>query len=125
MPKYQFDHVHVYTRDPDKTSEFYQKMFGAVIENKVDLGGGKIAVTLDIKGTKLLVSTPWNQDDPLGLSHFGIRTDNLEKTVSDFKKSGVKFTDDITKVSPDFMFANMKAPEGVGIELIQHGKFQE
>ncbi len=117
MPKYEFDHIHLMSTDPDKTADFYVKMFGARLVKKAEISGGRFAIKLDLKGVPLLISPPRNPGDPVGLSHFGVRTDKLEEAVDEFKKKGVKFPVEITKVNPNLTISYLEAPEGVQIEL--------
>jgi lactoylglutathione lyase len=121
MPEYTFDHIHLRSMDPVKTAEFYRKMFGAkIIATRTD--AGRTTVNMDLKGVTVLINQPPAGDTQTGLVHFGIRTDNLEESVADFKKKGVKFTQEIRQVRPNFKMSFMTAPEDVPIEL-QQGQF--
>jgi lactoylglutathione lyase len=117
VPNYWFDHVHLISPDPRKTAEFYEKMFGARQVSMRDLGNGRVVVNLNLNGTTILVSPQRDDNARTGLDHFGIRTDNLDKAVDELKTNGVKFTQDITEVRPDFKISFLLAPENVSIEL--------
>ncbi len=116
MPNYWFDHLHLISPDPVKTAEFYEKMFGVrkVIRT---LGEGRVLVELTLNGTTVLVSKPRGDSAPFGLGHFGIRTDNLNKAAEELRAKGIRFTQDITEVTPGFKISFVLAPENVPIEL--------
>ena len=121
MPEYTFDHIHLRSPDPIKTAESYEKMFGAKRISARDQGDGRASAKLDLKGVTILINQA-REGDPVGLVHFGIRTDKLEDSVSVMKEKGVVFTQDVRQVRPDFKMSFLTAPEGVSIEL-QEGQF--
>src|SRR5215475_4056581 len=60
MNKLTFDHIHLFTRDPEATATFYERMFGAEVirstqegKPRIDLklGGANIFI-LDVSGTQ-------------------------------------------------------------------------
>lgn len=121
MPEYYFDHIHLRSPDPIKTAEFYEQMFGAKRISARDVGDGRASAKLDLNGVTILIGQG-REGDPVGLVHFGIRTDNLDQSVVAMKEKGVKFSQDIRQVRPDFKMSFLVAPEGVPIEL-QEGQF--
>ena len=122
MPEYYFDHLHLRSPDPLKTAEFYEKMFGAKRIRAVDNGDGRASARLDLKGVTILINQVKEGDPTVGLHHFGIRTDKLEESVTAMKGKGVKFSQDIRQVRPDFKMSFLVAPDNVPIEL-QEGQF--
>ncbi len=121
MPEYWFDHIHLRSPDPVKTAKFYEQMFGARLVSSRDAGDGRAMVKLDLKGITILINQQAG-DAQTGLVHFGIRTDKLDESVTAMKEKGVKFTQDIRQVRPDFKMSFLVAPENVSIEL-QEGQF--
>lgn len=122
MPEYWFDHIHLRSPDPVKTAEFYEQMFGAKRVSMRDEGDGRAMVKLDLKGITILINQQTGEGAQTGLVHFGIRTDKLDEAVVAMKEKGVKFTQDIRQVRPDFKMSFLVAPEEVPIEL-QEGQF--
>ncbi len=117
MPTYTFDHIHLISPDPEKTADFYEKMFGAKKSIR-DLGGGRKAVAVDLNGTKILIrGKNEGEADKPSLDHYGIRTDNLEKAVAELKKQGITFTMEIRQLRPDMKISFLRTPDGVSIEL--------
>ena len=122
MPEYWFDHIHLRSPDPVRTAEFYEQMFGAKRVSSRDAGDGRAMVKLDLKGITILINQQTGEGTQTGLVHFGIRTDKLDESVAVMKKKGVKFTQDIRRVRPDFKMSFLVAPQDVSIEL-QEGQF--
>ena len=122
MPEYWFDHIHLRSPDPVKTAEFYEQMFGAKRVSMRDEGDGRAMVKLDLKGITILINQQTGEGAQTGLVHFGIRTDKLDEAVAAMKERGVKFTQDIRQVRPNFKISFLVAPEDVSIEL-QEGQF--
>jgi lactoylglutathione lyase len=119
MPQYYFDHIHLRSPDPIKTAEFYEQMFGAKrISTRNE--PGRVSVNLELSGVTILIGQA-REGDPIGLVHFGIRTEKLDESVAALKEKGVKFSQDIREVRPDFKMSFLVAPEGVPIEL-QEGR---
>ena len=121
MAEYWFDHIHLRSLDPLKTAEFYEQNFGARRISSRDTGDGRASAKLDLKGVTILINQA-KEGDPTGLVHFGIRTDKLDESVATMKEKGVKFTQDVRQVRPDFKMSFLAAPENVSIEL-QEGQF--
>ena len=127
MPSYWFGHVHLVSTDPMKAAEFYEEMFDAKRDNVRELGAGRIAVGLDIKGVRVMIMSARNEnqnaeDSPkkrYGLEHFGMYTDDLETAVAGLKAKGVKFVEDIAVGSAGSKIAFLMAPDNVMIELVE------
>ena len=107
MPSYWYHHVHLYSPDALKTAEFYEKMFAAKKVATRKFPDGHTSITLDVKGSKILVTepAPGSAAGPSGLEHFGMETDDIEAAVADLKAQGAKFRDEITEVRPGLKIA--------------------
>ncbi|MDO8717086.1 MAG: VOC family protein [Dehalococcoidales bacterium] len=119
MPKYTFDHIHLMSPDPVKTAEFYQNMFGASLINTRDLGNGRVSVTLKLDRVTVLISQSTGDSAQSGLSHFGLRVDNMNEAVDELKAKDVKFTREITQIGSGAKIAYLLAPENVSVELVE------
>jgi catechol 2,3-dioxygenase-like lactoylglutathione lyase family enzyme len=116
MQKYKFDHIHLMSPNPEKTAEFYQKMFNARMQEPVDLGQGRIMLSLDLGGVTVLISKTADEKQ-YGLAHFGISTPHLKEAVAELKAKNVKFPMEITKISPQLTISFVDAPDNVRLEL--------
>lgn len=126
MPNYWCHHVHLISRDPSKTAEFYESMFGAKRTGVRQLEGGGTIINLDLHGMGIFVMSP--RSKPLtsnlpqtgyALEHFGLRTDDLDTAVKELKKKGVKFIMDIMEVNPSLKTSFFIDPENVPVELLE------
>jgi catechol 2,3-dioxygenase-like lactoylglutathione lyase family enzyme len=117
MPIYKYHHEHLMSPDPEKTAEFYVKMFGAQKGPAMKLPSGGVSVPLKLNGSTILVSG--RPKPPYGLDHFGIATDDLDVTVKELKAAGAKFTMEITQIRPGTRIAFFQAPDNVLIELVE------
>ncbi len=125
MPTFKFHHIHLMSRDPRATAQYYQRVFGAkVTESVVD---GKTRFNLDMHGLTALLflgedKMPSSPPGPyLGLDHFGFQVDNLDETAAELKRRGAEFSMEPHTVRPGVKIAFVRAPENVRIELMQYG----
>ena len=116
MPKYKFDHIHLMSPDPRKTAEFYQEMFGATLVSLHDRGNGRVMINLNLDGVNFLITKAADEKQS-GLAHFGLRVDDLKEAAGELKAKNVKFTREVTEVSPQLKISFLQAPENVPIEL--------
>jgi catechol 2,3-dioxygenase-like lactoylglutathione lyase family enzyme len=121
MAKYKFDHIHLMSPDPVKTAEFYEKKFGAKLKESMNLGEGRVMLSLNLGGVTLLISKATDEKQ-YGLAHFGISTPDLKEAVDELKAKNVKFTMEITKISPQLTISFLAAPDNVRLELTESEK---
>jgi catechol 2,3-dioxygenase-like lactoylglutathione lyase family enzyme len=79
-PVYTYDHIHLRTKNPQATIEYYQKMFDATPVAYVQ-SNGKPRVDLDLNGLTIFIAAvpadvtlPTAPLEPyIGLDHLGLR----------------------------------------------------
>lgn len=120
MQNYRFDHVHLYSPEPVKTAEFYEKVFGAENHGVRQDPDGRTIVDLVLNGIEIKVSVPraGGPQEHYGLDHFGLVTDNLEAAVAELKAKGIEFVQEITSL-PTADISFLLAPEGTVIEVLE------
>jgi len=123
MAKYWFDHVHIMSKDPAKTAEFYEKTFAKkdVVRSLPD---GRTLISLSMGGPSIKISNPRPKalipNAPYeGLEHFGIQTDNMEKAMAELTAKGAKFVQDITQIDPKIRVSFFVSPESILVELME------
>jgi catechol 2,3-dioxygenase-like lactoylglutathione lyase family enzyme len=125
MAKYKFDHIHVFTDDPEATAAWYEKMLGAEVirstqqgKPRIDLrlGGANIFV-LDVSQDAKVGAAPAHRHH--GLDHFGLEVEGIDAVCADLKAKGVKFTLEPTSIRPGIRIAFIAAPDDVSIELLE------
>jgi catechol 2,3-dioxygenase-like lactoylglutathione lyase family enzyme len=126
MPVYAYDHIHLRSRDPMKTAQYYRRMFDARIIESIQ-SDGQPRIDLDINGLAVFIARvppeaeiPASPKDPhLGLDHFGFRVGNLDETVAELKRRGAEFAVEPRTIRPGVRIAFVRAPDDVRIELLE------
>ncbi|HEX8967556.1 MAG TPA: VOC family protein [Chloroflexota bacterium] len=126
MPNYSYDHIHLRTRDPRNTADWYRRMFGAEIQESVQ-SDGQPRIDLSINGLTIFLAqvaagadVPAAPADPhLGLDHFGLRVDDLDAAVGELKRRGATFTTEPRTIRPGVKIAFVQCPDNVRVELLE------
>ena len=128
MPKYSYDHVHLFSTDPLGAAKFYEHALNAKRLADGKYPDGNVRVELNIEGTTILIRSPKepdkrSEDNPssrYGLEHFGLCVDDIKAAVADLKEKGVQIIEDIQVSMPTGVkIAFIMAPDNVMIELVQ------
>jgi lactoylglutathione lyase len=125
MVKYQYDHMHLRSPDPEATAQWYEKMFGAEILRSQPQGKPRIDLQFD--GTAIFIAQVMNDgktaQPPMspyqGLDHFGLRVDDIEAAAAELKAKGCEFTMEVTAIRPGTRIAFVRGPQNVSIELLE------
>jgi catechol 2,3-dioxygenase-like lactoylglutathione lyase family enzyme len=120
MQEYQFHHIHVFSTDPVKAADFYEKTFGAKKGPIGKLADGRIRIDVTITGVPIRITPPRAKPllpgSPASLEHFGLITNDLDAAVSDLKAKGLKFVQEPTATQRSSFFLT---PENVLVELME------
>ena len=129
-----FDHIHIYSKEPEEAAKFYTQLFGGEkLYSKEGAGGvriflslgGQIIVIGPLPSDRALSSSVDLDENPyqhkLGLDHFGIRVKDLDAAVEELREQGVEILAEPVKGSSGISYAFIAAPDGVVIELTQYG----
>jgi catechol 2,3-dioxygenase-like lactoylglutathione lyase family enzyme len=124
MPKFIYDHIHLRSRDPMGTANYFNRVFDAIINESIQ-SDGEPRVDIDLDGLAIFIaqaddSIPASLRDPhLGLDHFGFRVVNIDEVVADLKSRGAEFAREPTTIRPGVRVAFVRAPDDVRIELLE------
>jgi catechol 2,3-dioxygenase-like lactoylglutathione lyase family enzyme len=126
MPVFTFHHIHLRSRNPMATAQYYRQMFDAKIIESVQTDGQR-RIDLDINGFPIfIVLVPAETEMPdspavphLGLDHFGFQVSNLDEVAAELKRRGAKFSVEPRTIRPGTRIAFVQAPENVRIELVE------
>ncbi|HEY1269910.1 MAG TPA: VOC family protein [Candidatus Binatia bacterium] len=120
---FRINHIHIKTRDPKKTAEWFVKNLGAKIaaENR---NGDKIAIRLDLHGLGMNV-TDFLDEQKLaqhyGMEHLAIDTDDIFGEIENLKAAGVRILEE--RNLPDGRHVCFfEGPEGVRLEVMEWRK---
>ena len=124
MTKYNWDHVHIRTRDPEGTAQWFERMLGAEVLRSMQ--EGKPRIDLKLGGANIFIAPVASGDGVnappttpyQGLDHFGLSVSGIDAIADDLKAKGVEFTKPPTTVRPGVRVCFIRGPEGVSIELL-------
>ena len=124
MTTYKYDHIHLRSRDPMATAQYFATMFGATVLESVQTDG-QARVDLDLNGLTIFLakaneSTP---DGPLtpyvGLDHFGLQVDDIDQAASELKAKGAEFVAEPYQLRPGLKIAFVQVPGNIRVELLE------
>jgi lactoylglutathione lyase len=125
--RYTWEHIHLRSPDPQATAQWYSDKLGAEVI-RTPQPDGSTRYDLDLTGQKIFIAladpakTGTSPQTPyMGLDHFGLTVDDLDKAVAELKAKGVAFTMEPRTARPGVRIAFLTAPQNVSIELIQRG----
>jgi catechol 2,3-dioxygenase-like lactoylglutathione lyase family enzyme len=114
---FKMNHVHIKTRDPEKTAKFYVDTMGATIIGKA----GKNGFRIDLHGLHLNISdflTEQTREQKYGIEHIAIDTDELDALVKKLADRGINILEQ-TMVSGGRRVCFFEGPDGVQLEFIE------
>ena len=135
-PAFKFDHVHIMSKDPEASANWYVEVFGATITANttargapqifVDLGGMTILIRGQRPGEAPAAPRPIRQyadfssHDGWGTDHFGfLYQGDLATFCNELRAKGVTFPVELKKGVNGSLLCYVAAPDGVSIELMQ------
>ena len=124
MTTFTYDHIHLRSPDPEKTAQYYERMFGAEIIRSMQEGQPRI--DMKVGGQNVFIApVPANSGvnpPPVtpyqGLDHFGLLVSGIDAVVAELKAKCAEFSREPTTVRPGVRVAFLRAPQGVSIELL-------
>lgn len=110
-------HVHVKTRDPKQTAQFYVDNFGATMKAEIPGRGFR----LDLHGLQLnitgLIATQ-KHEQHYGIEHIAVETDDYAGTLAKLKANGVRILEELPP-SDGRHVCFLETPDGAQLELIE------
>jgi catechol 2,3-dioxygenase-like lactoylglutathione lyase family enzyme len=110
-------HVHLKTRDPRATAQFYIDNFGAKMKAdipdrgfQVDLHGLQLNITSIIDSQK--------HEQHYGIEHIAVQTDDYAGTLARLKQQGVRVLEELP-VNNGRHVCFVEAPDGAQMEVIE------
>jgi catechol 2,3-dioxygenase-like lactoylglutathione lyase family enzyme len=110
-------HVHVKTRDPKQTMQFYVDNLGATLI----ADRGERGYQVNLHGLQLnitpLIDTQ-TREQHYGLEHIAVDTDDYPGTLARFRANGVRVLEELPPTNGRRV-GFLQAPDGVQIEVIE------
>jgi lactoylglutathione lyase len=116
----QINHVHVKTRDPKKTVQFYVENFGATVVSEV----GRNGYRLNLHGLMVNVSDfveTQTREQHYGMEHLAVDTDDYPATMATLRANGVKILEELV-ASGGRRVGFCEGPDGTQMEIIEKAK---
>jgi catechol 2,3-dioxygenase-like lactoylglutathione lyase family enzyme len=135
-PAFKFDHVHIISKSPKASADWYAEMFGATIAAEtvargapqifVELGGMTILIRGERPGEAPADPRPiekyadFSSHNAWGTDHFGfLYQGDLAALCDELRAKGVTFPVPLKKGVNGSLLCYVAAPDGVSIELMQ------
>jgi len=113
----KLNHLHLKTKEPEKTAKFYVDTLGAKIVNQNPDGGYRLDLHgLSLNVTKFLETQ--KREQKYGMEHIAIDTDELDAIVQKLKAQGIHILEE-TVVSGGRRVCFFEGPDGVQLEFIE------
>jgi lactoylglutathione lyase len=116
----KLNHLHLKTKDPEKTVQFYVDTFGAKVLSKSPRGGYRV----DLLGLHLNITDfleDQTREQKYGMEHIAIDTDELDALVETLRQKGIPILEQ-TVVSGGRRVCFFEGPDGVQLEFIEMKK---
>ena len=110
-------HVHVKTRDPKQTMQFYVDHLGATL--LADMGARGYRV--DLHGLQLNITgliDSQRREQHYGIEHIAVDTDDYTGTLAELRAKGVRILEELPP-NNGRRVCFLEAPDGVQIEVIE------
>jgi len=114
---FAIQHVHLKTRDPKQTAQFYIDNFGAKIKQEIPGRG----VQVDLHGLQLNITTiiaSQNHEQHYGIEHIAVETDDYGGTLDRLRGNGVRILEELPP-NNGRRVCFLECPDGAQMEVIE------
>ena len=118
-PRY-IHHVNFPTTDPDRTAEWYTKVFGM----KRIMPKSNTRVVLMTRGNFDLHFTPVEEMERMAPYHFAVEVDDWDDFLAHLKDLGIRHTRPIERPENQSKFCYIHDPDHTMIEIVYHHRRQ-
>ena len=123
---FDFDHVHMVSKDVDAMIGYFERVFGGECVARGEFKGAPMA-TVKLGSMRVLVRgiRPGENPDAVapdrvqGLDHFGVSVPDVEAAAKWLKSRGAVFTVEPNRPRPNGrMIAFVRGPDNIDIEIV-------
>jgi catechol 2,3-dioxygenase-like lactoylglutathione lyase family enzyme len=116
---FEIQHVHIKTKDPKKTAQFYVDNVGASYVAEIAGRGHR----LNLHGLTLNITTiidAQKHEQHLGIEHIALNTDDYAGTLGKMRENGARILEEMPpNPTTGRRVAFVEAPDGAQIEIIE------
>lgn len=112
-------HVHIKTRNPQRTVQFYVDNFGATLKAEIPGRGFQV----DLHGLQLNVTTliaSQNHEQHYGIEHLAVQTDDYPETLRRLRDNGVRILEELPPTNGRRV-CFVECPDGAQMEVMERG----
>jgi catechol 2,3-dioxygenase-like lactoylglutathione lyase family enzyme len=112
------NHVHLKTRDPKQTMQFYIDNFGATFMAEIGTRGYRV----DLHGLTLNITTivdGQSREQHYGMEHIALNADDYPGTLARLRANGVRVLEELPPGTSGRRVCFLEAPDGAQIEVIE------
>lgn len=117
MTSFAVQHVHLKTRDPQQTVQYYVDNFGAKVKSEIPGRGFQV----DLHGVQLNITgliASQNHEQHYGIEHMAVETDDYAGTLAQLRKNGVRILEELPPNNGRHV-AFVECPDGAQMEIIE------
>jgi catechol 2,3-dioxygenase-like lactoylglutathione lyase family enzyme len=114
---FALNHVHLKTRDPKQTAQFYVDNFGATLVGEIGTRGWRV----NLHGLTLNITTiidSQRREQHYGVEHIALDTDDYAGTLARLKANGVRVLEEMPPQNGRRV-CFLEAPDGAQVEVIE------
>ena len=114
---FALNHVHLKTRDPKQTAQFYVDNFGATLVGEIGTRGYRV----NLHGLTLNITTivdTQRREQHYGVEHIAVDTDDYAGTLARFRANGVRVLEELPPTNGRRV-GFLEGPDGTQIEVIE------
>jgi catechol 2,3-dioxygenase-like lactoylglutathione lyase family enzyme len=115
---FAIQHVHLKTRDPKQTAQFYIDNLGATPVAEIPGRGQRV----NLHGLTLNITThiaSQSREQHYGIEHIAVETDDYAGTMARMRDNGVRILEEMPPNNTGRRVCFLEAPDGAQIEVIE------
>lgn len=116
---YTIHHVNFPTTDPERTKEWYSKVFGLKHQDVSRFSDTK--VLLMTRGNFDLHFTPVDGPTSLHPYHFALEVEDWDTFIAHLEELGIEYAEVRHRPQNNSKTSEVKDPDGHGVEFVWHG----
>ena len=114
---FALNHVHLKTRDPRQTAQFYVDNLGATLIGEIGTRGYRV----NLHGLTLNITTivdTQRREQHYGVEHIAVDTDDYANALARLQANGVRILEELP-ASNGRRVCFLEAPDGAQVEIIE------